>query len=123
MPDIPSVFPLWHITLTATIGFAASFVALWAWGKRSGSMLTRELAAVSLVVALSIIAWRLAGNVAQLNDDPVPPFSPNDLLCPLVTYVLLGVYAGFRPPADQSRWERARALLTIVSLLVNVITI
>jgi hypothetical protein len=123
MSDSSAVFPLWHIALTSAIGFAASFVVLWVWGKRSGSVLTHEMAAVSLVVALSIIAWRLAGNVAQLNDDPVPPFSPNDLLCPVLTYVLLGVYAGFRPPADQSRWQRARALLTIVSLLVNVITI
>ena len=123
MPDIPSVFPFWHIALTVAIGFVASSVVLLAWGKRSGPILTREVAAVSLVVALSIIAWRLAGNVAQLNDDPVPPFSPNDLLCPVVTYVFLGVYAGFRPPADRSRWERERALLTIVSLFVNVITI
>jgi len=123
MPDSSAVFPLWHITLTAAIGFAASFVVLLAWGKRSGITLTRERSAVSLVVALSIMAWRLAGNVAQLNDDPVPPFSPNDLLCPMVTYVLLGVYAGFRPPAERARWEKARALLTVVSLIVNVVTI
>jgi hypothetical protein len=123
MPDSSAVFPLWHIALTAAIGFAASFVVLWAWGKRSGTMLTGEVAAVSLVVAFSILAWRLAGNVAQLNDDPVPLFSPNDLLCPIVSYVMLGVYAAFRRPADLAHWERARALLTIVSFVVNVVII
>ena len=123
MPDSALVFPVWHIGLTALIGAAVSFGLLLIRGKSSGAMPSREAAAVSLVVGLSIIAWRLAGNVAQLNDDPIPPFSPNDLLCPVITYVFLGVYAAFRPPADRARWERARALLNIVSLVVNVVTI
>ena len=123
MPEIPSVFPLWHISLTALIAFVASIVLLRTWGSHFGMPDVREVFWVALVVGLSVLAWRLAGNVPQLNDDPVPAFSPNDVLCPVVTYVLLGVYAGFRPPADQARWEQARATLTIVSLFVNVITI
>ncbi len=51
---------------------------------------------VAVVVGLSILFWRLAGNVAPLNDDPMPLVSPNDVLCPAITYVFLGVYAGLR---------------------------
>ena len=123
MPDGPSVFPLWHIALTAAIGFAASVVVLLVWRQSTGSMPNGEVAVVSLVVGLSILAWRLAGNVAPLNDDPVPLFSPNDLLCPIVSYVMLGIYAALRPPADARRWEQARVWLTIVSFVVNVVII
>jgi hypothetical protein len=123
MPDIPSVFPLWHISLTALIAFVASVVLLWIWGRRFAMTDVREAFWVALVVGLSVLAWRLAGNTPQLNDDPVPPFSPNDLLCPVVTYVLLGVYAAFRRPAEPAQWERARAWLTIVSFVVNVVII
>jgi hypothetical protein len=77
------------------------------------------------VVGLSVLAWRLAGNVKELNDDPLPPFSPNDWLCPVITYVFLNVYAAFRTSLkkDRNRWEQVRALLTIVSLVVNVLAI
>jgi hypothetical protein len=123
MPDIPSVFPLWHIVLTAAIGFAASVVVLLGWRKSPGRIPNGEVAVVSLIVGLSILVWRLAGNVAQLNDDPVPLFSPNDLLCPIVSYVMLGIYAALRPPTDAARWEQARAWLTIGSFVVNVVII
>ncbi len=59
----------------------------------------------------------------QLNDDPIPLFSPNDLLCPIVTYVLLSLYAAFTRPANVARWERTRAWLTLVSFVVNVLFI
>ena len=49
--------------------------------------------------------------------------SPNDVLCPLVTYLFVGFYAAFRPPADPIRFEQARVLLTLVSFVVNVVTI
>ena len=48
---------------------------------------------------------------------------PNDVLCPLVTYLFIGFYAAFRSPADTIRFEQARVLLTLVSFVVNVITI
>jgi hypothetical protein len=78
---------------------------------------------VSLLMALSILAWRLVANVPQLNDDLLPVVSPNDVLCPVVTYVVLGVYAGVRGLTGAADAQRQRALLTILSLLVNVITI
>jgi hypothetical protein len=114
-----SVFPLWHIALTAGIAFVVSLgIAKW----RHRDVSTRESAYTALVVAASILLWRLAGNVAVLNDDPIPAVSPNDVLCPVVTYVMLGIYAAARPePA--ARWEHLRAQLTLVSFLINVITI
>jgi hypothetical protein len=74
-------------------------------------------------VGLSILVWREAGNTAALNDDPIPLVSPNDVLCPVVTYVSLGVLAGFRPALTGPRWPGIRALLTLLSLAVNVATI
>jgi len=45
------------------------------------------------------------------------------VLCPLVTYLFTGFYAAFRRPVDSMRFEQARALLTLVSFVVNVVTI
>jgi hypothetical protein len=49
--------------------------------------------------------------------------SPNDILCPVVTYMCLGILAGFRSSIRGIHWPRIRALLTLVSLVVNVATI
>jgi hypothetical protein len=69
------------------------------------------------------LAWRSAGNVPLLNDDPIPPFSPNDFLCPMLTFVALELYAAFRQPSLPSNWEKTRAGLTLVSFVVNVLVI
>jgi hypothetical protein len=53
----------------------------------------------------------------------VPGFSANDLLAPAMTYVLLGIYASLRPPRDPVRFAVLRALITRISLVVNVVTI
>jgi hypothetical protein len=123
MPAIPSIFPLWHIGLTALIALVVSLALLRWQAPHFGSADTRETFAVAFVVGLSVLAWRLAGNVPELNDDPVPLFSPNDLLSPVFTYVVLGIYAALRPPVDRMRWEWLRAWLTAVSFIVNVVVI
>ena len=119
MPIDTLVFPFWRITLTAGIALAASLILLlWRYKEFSA----REAVLISIVVGVSVLLWRMAGNVAQLNDDPIPPLSPNDVLCSVVTYVLLGSYGAFRD-SGMPRWEQARSLLTLVSFVVNVITI
>ena len=123
MPVTESVFPLWHIALTAGATFAISLAVLIYFDRQAKAMARTDIFVVSLVAGLSVLAWRLAGNVAQLNDDPVPLFSPNDLLSPVVTYVVLGMYAALRPAHDSRQWERARTMLTVVSFVVNVILI
>jgi hypothetical protein len=45
------------------------------------------------------------------------------VLCPLVTYLFIGFYAASCPPADTIRFEQVRVLLTLVSFVVNVVTI
>src|SRR6266487_3895618 len=104
MSTSPAVFPFAHIALTAAITAGASLL-------------------VAVVVGISVIVWRSAGNTGALNNDPIPPVSPNDVLCPLVTYLFVGFYAAFRRPADPMRFEQARVLLTLLSFVVNVVTI
>ncbi len=113
------VFPFWHIALTAGIALAVSLILL-LWRYKEFSV--REAVVIALVVGVSVLLWRMAGNVAQLNDDPIPPLSPNDVLSPIITYVMLGTYGAWRDGME-SRWGQARALLTLVSFVVNVITI
>jgi len=122
MPIFPSVFPLWWIGLTAAVVGLVSLVVLRRFFKE---LSWQEALLLVLVAGLSVLAWRMAGNIKELNDDPLPPFSPNDWLCPAITFVSLSVYAAFRPglQKDRNRWEKMRAILTIVSLVANVLVI
>lgn len=119
----PVVFPLWHIALTAAITAVITLVVTW-WMSRSRSALSGfDLVLIALVAGGSVFLWRAAGNVPALNNDPIPATSPNDVLCPLVTYLLVGMYAAFRPQIPQDSFERLRVWIAIISLLVNIITI
>jgi hypothetical protein len=120
VPGFPSVFAFSQILLTAVIALAVSGVILRGWFREIAGW---EALVIALIVGASVLIWRLVGNVAQLNDDPVPPFSPNDLLCPIVTYVFLGLYAGFHMPDSPARWARVRALLTMAVCVINVLAI
>jgi hypothetical protein len=123
MPAFPSGFPLWWIALTALVAAGVSLLLLLLLRRRLPVGSAGEAVALALVVGLSVFGWRLSGNVPELNDDPIPPLSPNDWLCPVITYVCLGLYAAARPPADAVGWARVRALLTVVSFVVNVVVI
>ena len=120
MSTFPSVFPLWRIALTAIIAASVGSVVL-RW--RFKRMTISEVTLAALVVGLSVLAWRLSANVPQFNDDPIALLSPNDWLCPMITYVCLGLYAALRPPPDPMRWPQVRALLTAVAFVVNVLVI
>jgi hypothetical protein len=125
------VFPLSQILLTAAVAATGSLFVLLAMGWRAKDLAVGEAVVMALVVGLSVFVWRSAGNVAELNDDPPSQlgwfenrwFSPNDWLCPLVTYLFLSVYAAFRPPSDPARWAKSRALLVAVTLVANVVFI
>jgi hypothetical protein len=120
MPTVPSVFPLWRIALTAAIAAGVGFVVLrWRFKK----LPIRETTLAALVVGLSVLTWRLSANVPPFNDDPIALLSPNDWLCPMITYIGLGMYAALRPPTDSTRWPQARVLLTIVAFVANVLVI
>jgi len=51
--------------------------------------------------------------------DPIPVVSPNDVLCPVVTYVCLGILAAFRSSSLGTHWPRVRVWLTLVSFVVT----
>ncbi len=127
------VFPFWRIAIDATVSAVASVLVLlllrWR-SKMPGVRGVGEAALVSVVVGLSVLAWRSFANVPELNGDPVPGVSPADALSPIVSYVCLGIYAAFRPASEigsgeseTAGWARARALLALVSFVVNVVVI
>jgi hypothetical protein len=41
----------------------------------------------------------------------------------MLTYLFIGFYAAFQHPVDAVRFEQARVLLTLLSFIVNVVTI
>ena len=123
MSTSPSVFPFAHIALTAAITAGIALLVLVALRLRFKALPLVDCLLVAVVVGISVIVWRSAGNTGALNNDPIPPVSPNDVLCPLVTYLFVGFSAAFRHPVDAIRFEQARVLLTLVSFVVNVVTI
>lgn len=115
---------LTQILVSTIVGFVLSavVVALYARWTRT-PISASDIAIVAATVAVSILLWREAGNTPMLNEDPIPLVSPNDVLGPVLTYVCLGLIAGFRPTISRAGWPRLRALLTLLSLIVNVATI
>jgi hypothetical protein len=123
MSTSTSVFPFAHIALTAAIAAVVALLLLVILRLRFTKLRLPDCLLVALVVGLSVMVWRSAGNTGALNNDPIPGVSPNDVLCPLVSYLFIGFYAAFRRPVDTVRFEQARVLLTLVSFVVNVVTI
>ena len=123
MATSSSVFSFAHIALTAAITAGIALLVLLVLRSRFKKLSLVDCLLVAVVVGISVILWRSVGNTSALNNDPIPGVSPNDVLCPLVTYLFIGFYAAFRPPLDARRFEQARVLLTLVSFVVNVVTI
>jgi hypothetical protein len=119
------VFSLTQFLVSAVVGAVVSLVAVAAYGRwsKQPAFGWGEAVRLAVVVGLSILLWRAAGNTQSLNDDPMPLVSPNDVLCPMLTYVCLGLYGGLRRLPQAPDWPRVRALLALVSLVVNVVTI
>lgn len=114
------VFSHAHIAVTAAItGLIALAGAWWRLPRRAWN----DVAAIAVLSAASVYLWRASANMPQLNGDGLPGLSANDWLAPAITYLFLGLYAQARPPADARRYGQARALATIASFAVNVITI
>jgi hypothetical protein len=123
MSSSSSVFPFAHIALTAAMTAGVAFLLLVVLRLRFITLSLVDSLLVAVVVGCSVLLWREAANTGALNTDPISGVSPNDVLCPLVTYLFIGFYAAFRRPVDAIRFEQARVLLTLVSFVVNVVTI
>jgi len=106
MSTSPSVFPLAHIALTAAITAGVALLVLVILHTRFKGLALLDGLLVSLVAGVSVLVWRSAGNTGALNNDSIPAVSPNDVLCPLVTYLFIGFYAAFRRPLDATRFEQ-----------------
>lgn len=116
-----SIFPVWHIALAATVAFITSLITLLLLRLRSKDFSIFESILVALVVGLTLLAWRLASNVALFNTDPIPGVSPSDALCPIVVYTFLSMYAAFRQPP--AHWAQMQVALTLLTFFVSVIVL
>jgi hypothetical protein len=112
------IFSTLHIAVTAALTAVASVpIALRMLRSRPRAVET------AIVAGLTTLGWRLAANVDALNRDGTPWISGNDALAPIVTYILLGMYAALRPPTDLRRFELLRVALAAVAFVVNVVAI
>jgi hypothetical protein len=116
------VFPFWRIALDAAVAFVASLVLLLAL-RRQFKISLAEAAIMAGTAGLSVLIWRSFANTPTLNNDPIPPISPNDTLSPVIAYVALGMTAAFSRPRDEARWSRARVVLALLVFVVNVVTV
>src|SRR4030081_2425026 len=98
------MFSIQQIVVSSLVGAIVGFVVLYLDARYllHAAFDSRGAVALSLLVGFSILHFRLGANVQQLNDDPIPLASPNDLLCPVVTFVALSVYSGLRGATDQA---------------------
>jgi hypothetical protein len=78
---------------------------------------------VALLAGGAVYLWRASANMPQLNRDGISGYSANDWLAPVVTFVVLTVYADLFPPANARRYGQLRAAATLTAFAVNVITI
>ena len=119
---MPGVFPFWRIALVAAVAFLAS-LGLLVVLRQQFKIPLGEAAIMAGTAGLSVLIWRSFANTPALNNDPIPPISPNDTLSPVIAYVALGMTAAFFQPADEGRWARARVILALLVFVVNVVTV
>jgi hypothetical protein len=113
-----------QIAISAVVGLVAGAIVVVAYARWTGVPISLiDTLLIALTVGASILVWREAGNTPALNDDPIPVVSPNDVLGPVLTYVCLGLLAAFRKSVRTDEWPRLRAVLTLLSLVVNIVTI
>jgi hypothetical protein len=115
------VFTRSHIAFTAACTAAIVFgFAIWRIAERR-AWLVRVV--VALLAGGAVYLWRASANMPQLNRDGISGYSANDWLAPVVTFVVLTVYADLFPPAHPRRFAQVRAAATLTAFAVNVITI
>lgn len=114
------VFTATHILITAAV---TAVVALAAGYWRLIGQGWPDAGAVGVLSGIAVALWRLSANMPALNNDGLPGFSANDLAAPTFAFVLLTLYADLRTPPNLGRYRQARALATLATLAVNVITI
>src|SRR6266536_5711689 len=113
-------FTTLHIALTAaTVAVLTFAVGMWRLPRRAW----RQAPVIALLSGVAVFLWRLSANKPDLNDDGLPGFSANDWAAPMLAYLVLAGYADLWPPVDPVRYRQVRALVAVVAVAVNVITI
>jgi hypothetical protein len=116
-----AVFTTAHIAATAAITGAVALVSgLLVLGRGRG---VAESVAIAILSAGAVFLWRKSANMPQLNNDGLSPFSANDWLAPVLTYVVLGMVGAVCRPSNDRRFAQARALAVLAAFIVNVVTI
>jgi hypothetical protein len=123
MPSlIAAGFSTSHIALTAAItGVGTLLAGVLLLGRRRSGL--ADSVAIAILATGAVFLWRKSANMPQLNDDGLPPFSANDWLAPVLTYVVLGMYATVRRPASDRRFAQTSVLAVLIAFIVNVVTI
>jgi hypothetical protein len=115
------VFSRSHIALTASLtGLIVLAFAVW---RLDGSRPWIVRLAVTVLATAAVFFWRASANMPQLNRDGLAGFSPNDWLAPVVTFVVLSVYADLFAPQNPRRFAQVRAAATATAFVINVVTI
>lgn len=113
-------FSVAQIAITAAItAVIALGVAYWSLPRRAWL----DVLAIAVLAGTAVFLWRISANMPQLNDDGLPGFSANDWAAPILTFVVLTVFIDLRVPSELLRYRRARALITLATLAINVIAI
>jgi hypothetical protein len=89
------MFSLAQIAITAGIMVVVSLLLLFGARPFFKIRSPAEIILIALAAGFSVLAFRASANTTVLNADPIPAISPNDILCPVMTYVFLGVYGAF----------------------------
>jgi hypothetical protein len=106
-----------------TAGCTAVIVFAFATWRLAGPRAWLVRVVVALLAGGSVYLWRASANMPQLNRDGISGYSANDWLAPVVTFVVLTVYADLFPPENPRRYGQFRAAATLTAFAVNVITI
>jgi hypothetical protein len=114
------IFGMVHIAVTAVVtGVLACAVGRW----RLPRPVWRQALVVAVLAGAAVFLWRISANKPQLNEDGLPGFSANDWAAPMLTCLVLAGYGDLRPSTDVVRYRRVRAIVAVLALAVNVITI
>lgn len=98
------IFSAVHILLTAAFTSAlALIIALW----RLPRTAWPDILAVTVLSGVAVLLWWLSANMPALNDDGLPGFSANDWAAPVLTFVLLSLFADLRAPTDPDRYRQS----------------
>lgn len=111
-----------RISFTAALAALATLLLLALHRHPSARAWLNDLG-VTLLVGATTLLMRVIANTPVLNDDPFGVLSPNDLICPVVVFLVLRAYGALRHRDNGDDWEQRLVHVAIIVFAVNVLTI